>query len=214
MRIKKSIKRVFIISLIILLVVVLVVGGFIGYKKFKQGLSVKEAEVVDEIKDYGYYLEDDAPKAYKALYEDLTDVLNSDEIDEEKYASLVAQMLVFDFYNIDNKMSKNDIGGTQFIIENYRSNFTLEASESVYKYVEHNVYGNRKQDLPVVTEVTIDSIKTNGYKYGKITDDNAYIVKVNVSYKKDLGYPESVVVKLIHTNIDEEKQKLEVFYMK
>lgn len=214
MRIKKSIKRVFIIILIILLVVILAIGGFIGYKKFKQGASVKETEVVDEIKDYGYYLEDDAPKGYKALFEELRDVLNSEEIDEEKYATLVAQMLVFDFYNIDNKISKNDIGGTQFILENYRSNFTLEASETVYKYVEHNVYGNRKQDLPVVTEVTVDNVKTNGYKYKKITDDNAYIVKVNVSYKKDLGYPESVTVKLIHTQLDDEKQKLEVFYMK
>ena len=214
MRIKKSVKRVIVISLIVLLVVVLAIGGFVGYKKFKKGTNVKQAEVVDKIEDYGYYLEEDAPKGYKSLFDELRKVLNSQKEYEELYAKLVAQMLVFDFYNIDNKMSKNDVGGSQFIIENYRSNFILEASETVYKYVEHNVYGNRKQALPVVEETAIDSVKTNGYKYGKIKDDNAYIVKVNVSYKKDLGYPTSVTVKLIHTELEDGKQKLEVFYMK
>ena len=123
-------------------------------------------------------------------------------------------MLVLDFYNLDNKMSKNDIGGTQFIMDNYRSNFILEASETVYKYIEHNVYGNRKQELPKVKEVSVESVNTNTYKYNNITDDKAYIIKVKVSYEKDLGYPTSVVVKLLHTKMENGKTKLEVFYMK
>ena len=146
---------------------------------------------------------------YKNLFDELSNVLNKEEIIEEEYAKLVAQMLVADFYNLDNKISKNDIGGTQFILDSYVENFVLEASETVYKYLEHNIYGDRKQELPQVEEVTVKSIRTNNYTYKKLTDDNAYIITVGITYKKDLGYPEEVVVKMLHND-----KKLEVFYMK
>ena len=214
MKIKKSVKRILIIALVILLVAFLAYGGYTVYKKYKASKGVKTTEIVDKIDEYGYYLEEDAPKGYKNLFEELVKVLKKEEVDEEAYAKLVAQMLALDFYNLDNKMSKNDIGGTQFIMESYRKNFVLEAGETVYKYIEHNVYGNRKQELPVVTEVKVESVNTNSYKYDNITDDKAYIVKVNITYEKDLGYPTSITVKLVHTTMKNEKTKLEVFYMK
>ena len=118
-------------------------------------------------------------------------------------------MTAVDFYNLDNKVSKNDIGGVQFIYSPYKENFVLEASETVYKYIEHNLYKDRTQQLPVVDSSYVDSIKTEKYQYKKIKDDEAYSVNVKLTYKKDMGYPSNVVVKLLHNG-----DKLEVYYMK
>lgn len=209
MRIKKKVKKTFKVIVIIVLVILLLIGGYFVYKRLNNTSSTVTSKVVSEIKDYGYVLEDDAPKGYKELFNELIKVLNEDEVDEEEYAKLVAQLLVFDFYNLDNKISKNDVGGVQFILDDYRENFVYEATETVYKYIEHNVYGDRDQKLPEVESTEIENIRTNNYNYDDLNDDNAYIVKVKVSYKKDLGYPEEVTVKMLHND-----NKLEVFYMK
>ena len=117
-------------------------------------------------------------------------------------------MFVLDFYTFDNKVSKNDVGGTQFILKDYRSNFILKASDTVYKYIELNLDGKRKQELPVVKDTEVIDIKTNNYTYEKIKDSKAYIIKIKITYEKDLGYPTEVTVKLVHQD-----KKLEIFYL-
>lgn len=209
MKLKKSVKKMFVILVVVLLLVVLAYGGYRVYSKISSASNKTKVEVVNEIKEYGYSLEKDAPKLYKNLFEQLQKTLSKEEINEDEYAKLVAQMLVLDFYNIDNKISKNDIGGVQFILKDYQENFILEASNTVYKYVEHNVYGDRKQELPVVKNVSVKEFRTGSYQYGDITDSKAYVVTVNVEYQKDLGYPTEVVVKMLHKD-----NKLQVFYMK
>ncbi len=202
-------KRFKLIILILIAIIVLMLS-FILLKKFVFKPSGNgNAGVVDEIKTHGYTLKENSPAEYKKMYKELEKILSSDEIDEEAYAKQIARMLVFDFYNIDSKISKNDIGGAQFILEKYRNNFILEASETVYKYVEHNIYGDRTQELPVVTSTEVTDIKKSTYSYDDIVDDNCYVINVAVTYKKDLGYPTEVTVKLVHNG-----DKLEAFYMK
>lgn len=212
MRLKKSVKKK--INFVVILVVVLILAlmGFFVYKRFfvTEGKPVP-VKVVDKIDDYGYELEDDATKLYKDLYEELRNLLQQEEFDEKEYASLVSRLLVSDFYNLNNKISKNDIGGVQFIKVDQQKNFILEASETVYKYIEHNVYGNRTQELPIVSEVETLDIKETTYKYKDIDEEKAYKVTVNVTYEKDLDYPSEVVVVLIHNS--ENPKKLEVIKM-
>lgn len=212
MKLKKNVKKK--ISLIIILVVVIILAsvGFFAYKRFfAKSPTVVKPKVVDKIDSYGYELEENALASYKKLYKELSNLLQKDDYDEKEYANLVARLLVTDFYTLDDKISKNDIGGVQFIREAQQKNFILEASETVYKYIEHNVYGNRKQELPIVSETSIKSCDETTYKYKKINEEHAYKVVVEVSYEKDLGYPDSVTVVLIH-NADNEK-KLEVIKM-
>lgn len=209
MKLKKSVKKFLIIVVVILLLVVLAYGGYRVYSKLFKSPGQTKVEVVNEIKKYGYSLEKDAPKLYKNLFEQLDKELAKEEINEDEYAKLVAQMIVLDFYNIDNKISKNDVGGVQFVLQEYQENFVLEASNTVYKYVEHNIYGDREQELPIVKNVSVKEFRTGSYKYNDITDSKAYVVTVNVEYEKDLGYPTEVVVKMLHKD-----NKLQVFYMK
>lgn len=208
MRIKKSVKKKLIIVLVVLLVCALGVGGYFAYKEFKS-TPTNKAKVVDKIDDYGYELESDAPKVYKDLFKQLVSVLKEDPVKDEEYAKLVAQMVVVDFYNLENKVSKNDVGGTQFILESYKDNFILEASDTVYKYLEHNLYKDREQELPEIKEVSLKDIKKIEYSYEKLKDKEAYEAVVELTYKEDLGYPTSVTVKMLHND-----KKLEVFYMK
>lgn len=209
MKLKPRVKKILIITLIVILLGGLTVLGLNVYKLFNTTTKVKEVTVVDEISNYGYVLEDNMTDLYKKLYDELKVVLNKEEVNEEEYAKLVAQMLVVDFYDLESKMSKNDVGGVQFILDDFKDNFVLEAEETVYKYVEHNVYGNRKQKLPEVSNVSVKEIRDGSYTYNDFIDDKAYVVTVNLEYKEDLGYPTEVVVKMLHKD-----NILKVFYMK
>ena len=102
-----------------------VIGGCVlAFNKFSSGKkTTKEVQDVDSIEGYDYTLKDNATKYYKSLFEELKKTLEADDIDEEKYAELVAQMFVADFFNLDNKISKSDVGGTQFVYSDYVNDF-------------------------------------------------------------------------------------------
>ena len=210
MKKKRKLKKKVVVMLILLVILIIGTVGFLVYKNWpKSENSPVEVKVVDKIPEYGYVLSDNAPQVYKDLFKKLVDVLKEQEVDYDEYARIISQMAVIDFYNLDNKSSKNDIGGTQFIKSDNVDNFILEASETVYKYIEQNLDGKRKQKLPVVISSEVKELKNEKYKYKKIEDDKAYKVKVAIDYKEDLGYPKEVTVKLLHTD-----KKLEIYYMK
>ena len=208
MKKRRKLKKKVVVLIVLIIIALFSITGLILYNTFfsKSDNSVK---VVDEIPGYGYTLQDDQPKIYKELFKELAEVLSKDSVDEDEYAKLISQMAVIDFYNLDNKVSKNDVGGVQFIRSKNIDNFVLEASETVYKYIEHDIYGNRNQTLPEVTSSSVKDIKQEAYSYKDIKDDKAYTVTVNIEYKKDLDYPTEVIVKLLHND-----KKLEIYEMK
>ena len=195
---KKSGSNKKIVRLVIIFILILFVM-LVGYNLFgkKKSGKIKQAVKVEEtIEDYGYELEDNETEYYKSLFQDLKIILNEDEIDEEKYASVICQLFLADFFNLDNKISNNDIGGTQFIYESFREDFEKLAQESIYHYVENNIYGDREQELPIVTEVSVVDIKEASYTYLDESDDN------------DMGYQEDVTLVLVHHN-----ERLEIIKM-
>lgn len=208
MKKRRKLKKKVVVLIVLIIIALFSITGLILYNTFfsKSDNSVK---VVDEIPGYGYTLQDDQPKIYKELFKELAEVLSKDSVDEDEYAKLISQMAVIDFYNLDNKVSKNDVGGVQFIRSKNIDNFVLEASETVYKYIEQDIYGNRNQTLPEVTSSSVKNIKQEAYSYKDIKDDKAYTVTVNIEYKKDLDYPTEVIVKLLHND-----KKLEIYEMK
>lgn len=204
---KRKLKKKVVILIILIVVLILCITGFILYKTLSKN-QVAEAKVIDSIEEYGYVLEDDQPKIYQDLFKELSKVLQAENVDEEEYARLISQMFSIDFYNLENKISKNDVGGTMFISTDYVDNFTLKASDTVYKYIEHNLYNDRDQNLPVVTSSSVNKLENVTYEYKSINDDNAYEVTVNLEYEEDLGYPTEIVLTLIHND-----KKLEICEM-
>lgn len=205
---KRKVKFKKILLIIIVLALLIYIGIFIIKKKNKS-TPTKEVEVIDTIDDFGYQLNDNETKYYNELFNKLKEILKEENYDEGEYASLIAKLFLVDFYDLDNKVMKSDIGGTQYVYDNYREDFEKGAKAGPYKYVESNVYGDRKQALPIVKEVIQENIENKIFKYDNTSDSNAYYITMNIEYTKDLGYPKKVEIVLIHNNDRLEVAKIE-----
>ena len=202
-------KRIMILILICIVVIGLIV--FLSSKIFgkKAGNKQEPVKVVDTLEEYGYTLNENETSYYKSLFNELKEELMKDEVDEETYAKVVSKLFIADFFDLNSKITKNDIGGTQFVYSSYQPDFQKYATEGMYKYVESNLYGDRKQELPVVKNVEVTSLKEESYSYLDSKDNHAYIIDVMIEYEKDLGYQTSFTLTLIHTNKKLEIVKLE-----
>lgn len=194
---KKKMRRrlLLVIIFLILAFIIFAVGSYL----IRMGNNKQtEVKVISEIQQYGYKLEDNKTRLYNNLFDELDEELNKKDINEQKYAELVAKLFVVDFYNLENKLNKNDIGGIQFVYTSIRDNFILNAKNTLYKYIESNTNGGRNQELPVVSNVEVVNSKNDSYDYGKKTDTNAYKLTLHWSYKKNLGYQTEADLILIH----------------
>ena len=205
---KRRIKTSAILVLLIIIALGLLAYGIKDLTSSLQPSKQNKVEVLDTIKGYGYKLDENDSKYFKSLFEKLKTVLSKENVDEEKYAKLVAEMFITDFYSLDSALNANDVGGTQFVYKDYRNDFEKGAKDTVYRYVENDIYKNRKQELPSITEVKIDSIKQDSFKTEVASDDKAYYITVKITYNKDLGYPTRSDLILIHND-----KKLEVASM-
>ena len=166
--------------LIAVVIILVAVLAFFLFKNLDSNQETKEVKVVSKISEYGYTLKDSKTKAYKDMFKDLND-----------------------------KASKTDIGGTDFVYTEILDNFLLNAQDTYYKYVENNIYNDRKQSLPIVDEasIKIDDINSAAYAYGTKTDEKAYAVKATWNYTDDeySDYQKEATLVFIH---DEKKLSL------
>lgn len=201
MKLKKKPKRILIAVITIIL---LIVVGVVVYKNIPKTPKVKEAKVLNTIKKYGYTLKDNKSAKYKKLFEELDKILSKDKVDEESYAKKISEMFIYDFYSLNDKTAKTDVGGVEFVYPQILENFLQNAENTFYKYVESNIYNNRKQQLPTVDEITIESIEQTAYAYGDKTDENAYQVKVSWTYTDEAAYSDyqnSATLTFVHDDI-------------
>ena len=189
------------ISILIVVVISLIISGIIIHSYLNREEKENKAQttkVTSSIEGYDYSLTSMDTKYYKELFEKLKKTLESDPRDEELYASLISQLFATDFYTLSNKVGSSDIGGLDFVLESARANFAMKAKDTMYKSVTSNLYGERDQELPEVTKVSIDSITKTSFTYNGTTDAEAYNVKISITYNKDLGYPTSAKLILVH----------------
>ena len=119
MKLKKSVKR----FLFFIAIVIIVGVGIITYSTVMKKDKVAEVKVLKEIKGYGYKLKDNKSESYKKLFAKLEEELKKDSVDEEKYAKLISEMFILDFYSLDEKVAKTDVGGTDFIYQESLNDF-------------------------------------------------------------------------------------------
>ena len=197
MKLKKKAKRVIIILLLILavLLLILVFGDKLGGKS-----KVKETQIVNKIDKYGYNLKDSKTKRYHKMFEELKKILSKDEVDEEEYVKKISEMFIYDFYSLNEKTAKTDIGGVDFVYSGALENFLVKAEDTYYKYVESNIYGNRNQSLPTVKEIEITNVSQEIFAYGDKTDEKAYIVEASWTYTDESfsKYQKSAKLIFIH----------------
>ena len=193
--------------IILLFAFVVVILGYSLYDIYAslQGKNVKETKTVDEILAYNYKIDETASKYVKKTFKELKSVLEAENVDEEKYAELMSKIFVADFYSLDAAINKNDIGGLQFIYQESQEDFSEKAKDTIYRYVENNIYKDRKQELPLVTDVSVSNLEKKAYNKGSISDTNAYYIDLDITYKKDMGYPNEESLILVHSD-----KKLEI----
>ena len=207
MKLKKKVKRFLIIFLII---IVAAVGGFAFYKMTNNSkTTVKKATVLNEIKEYGYTLKSNKSKAYKTEFANLATILEKKEVDEEAYLKSITKLFILDFYTLGDKVANTDVGGVDFIHTDARANFLEKAEDTIYKYVENNMYGERSQTLPTVKAVTIEDIQNVSFTLNKETDTKAYQVTVSWTYTKENDYQNEATLTFAH-----EGKKLSLVEMK
>jgi hypothetical protein len=185
--------------IIISIVLIIIIGGIVGVicaKSSKTELSVKVVEVLDSISGYGYNLEDRDTEIYKEKYLELKSVLEKDEIDYNEYAKLLSELFVIDLYTIDNKNNKYDVGSLDFIYYEDQDDFKNNVLDTMYKLVEDNTNNDRNQELPVVSNTNVTNIKSTKYQKDDVNLE-AYLVNVEITYEKDLGYDKEVKVTVV-----------------
>lgn len=187
------------ILIALIIIVLLVVIGVLAYKYlFKD--DDNEVKVIKKIPAYGYNLNENETELYKTTFDELDKILSEDNVDEKEYAKCISKLFIIDFYTLNNKLSKNDIGGTDFIMESMRDNFTEEARSTFYKYLKVKD-NNRNQRLPVVSKINSVTAEKTTFKYvNKEVDENAYKVTISWDYEEDLGYETSAKMILVKEN--------------
>lgn len=197
-KLKRKPKKLFIIMIsIVVVAIVTAVCYFVFFNKN----NVKETKVVSKIPKYGYTLKSNKSAAYKKLFQELKDILSKDDVDEKKYVKTITKMFIVDFYSLNDHSTKTDVGGTDFVYSTVLENFLVNAEDTIYKYVESNIYKQRTQKLPEVDKVTINSVKKVEYTYGDKTDDEAYQVSASWTYKDTKvaeGYQEEAIFIYVH----------------
>lgn len=190
--------------LVIIIFIVLIIYGITNVLNSNKKTEVT---VMDNIETYGYSLKNNATEYYKTLFKNVSDLLES-EYDDKQYVELISKMFIADFYTLNNKLNKNDIGGVEFVYSSFKNDFISLAKESIYKTVESNIYNNRKQELPIVSNVIINSIENKKFKYDK-NEYDSYYLDASVSYEKDLGYPTALHLVVIKNDNKFEVAKME-----
>ena len=189
-------KLFYFVMISLILVVIIVIGvKFTLEFLVKDDKNVVTKKELDSLELYGYTLDDYDSDLYKEYFNDLKSTLNSKEVNYEDYAKEIVKLFVSDFYTLDNKNDKNDIGGIQFIYDDLKDNFILNASDTVYKYIK-NITSSKNRQLPVVSKINVSDISENTYKIEN-TEYSSYIVTLDWSYEKDYGYETSTKITLI-----------------
>ena len=183
--------------LIAILIVIILVTTIIFL--LNNNKKVEKTKVVDSIDNFSYTLDDRDTKLMKDTYNELKDVLNKDQIDYELYAKTLAKLFVIDLFTMNNKINKYDVGSTEYIYPESVDNFKLNVEDTIYKSMEDNSDGKRKQDLPEVISVDVANIEEVEFEI-KEEIENVYEVNLTWQYEKDLGYDDDATIKLLKVN--------------
>lgn len=196
MKLKKGVKR------LLLILTILIVGGLVAaYLLFYNEKPAKKVKVLNKIAGYGYELKDNKNQEYKKLFSELEKTLKEDPVDEEKYVRVISQMFIVDFYSLSDKLAKTDVGGAEFVHTAASVDFLEKAQDTIYKYVESNLYGDRNQQLPTVKEVTVKKVEKTPFTYNDNSDESAYTVEVEWTYtdtSTSNGYQTTATLVFVH----------------
>lgn len=189
-------KKYKVILIIIIILIVLLAASIVAVKLLSKSDNKDAVKVVDSIDEFGYTLDDRDTKLMKNTYNELKNVLISDEINYEEYAKKLAELFVIDLFTMDNKVNRYDVGSTEYVYPDNVDNFKTNVEDTIYKSMENNSDGKRRQDLPEVSSITNSSVEGSTFLFGEDEYDS-YVVSITWDYVDDLGYDDNATITLI-----------------
>lgn len=184
-------KKYKVLLIIILLLILMVIGCFV-YKQFfyKQEIPSENPpiQITNQIDEFGYTLEDRDTSLFKEKFESLKTLLNKEEYDKKEYITLISELFIIDLYTINNKISKYDVGGLEYVYTDAVSSLKSVVQNSIYKNVENNIDGTRSQSLPEVSSISVTSVTDYTYTMPDKSKVEGYKVVLSWSYVNSLGY--------------------------
>ena len=189
-------KKYKVILIIIIILIVLLVASLVAVKLLSKSDNKDAVKVVDSIDEFGYTLDDRDTELMKNTYNELKNVLSSDEINYEEYAKKLAELFVIDLFTMDNKINRYDVGSTEYVYPDNVDNFKTNVEDTIYKSMENNSNGKRRQDLPEVSSITNSSVEGSTFLFGEDEYDS-YVVSITWDYVDDLGYDDNATITLI-----------------
>lgn len=145
------------------------------------------SNIISNITDYKYTLDDRDTDYMKDTFHELEDILSATEVDYNLYANTLAKLFVIDFYTLNNKINKYDVGSLEYILSSSVDMFRQKALDTIYRDIIDNTYRDRIQDLPEITNVTILDTEEATFTLNE-EEVSAIKVTMNYEYKEDLGY--------------------------
>ena len=192
-------KKYKILLIVIIVLIIVIIATIIAFKFLKGSEPAEPVTVVDRIDNFDYTLDDRDTELMKNTYNELKTVLSSDEIDYEKYAEILSKLFVIDLFTMDNKVNRYDVGSTEYVYPDSVDNFKTNVEDTIYKSMENNSDGKRKQDLPEVSSIDNTSVETSTFTIGE-EEHESFVVNINWSYVSDLGYDDNAIITLIELN--------------
>lgn len=189
-------KKYKVILIIIIILIVLLVASLVAVKLLSKSDNKDAVKVVDSIDEFGYTLDDRDTELMKNTYNELKNVLSADEINYEEYAKKLAELFVIDLFTMDNKVNRYDVGSTEYVYPDNVDNFKTNVEDTIYKSMENNSDGKRRQDLPEVSSITSSSVEGSTFLFGEDEYDS-YVVSITWDYVDDLGYDDNATITLI-----------------
>jgi hypothetical protein len=196
-------KKKYKITLMILATFIIVtILGFLLFqfvlkpKKEEKPPITNTATVTNKIEGYDYTLDDRDTQLFENLFKELKENLENSEINEEEYAKTLAKLFIIDLFTIDNKTSKYDIGGLEYLHQDAKESFRSIILDTIYKTVEDNSDKGRKQELPVVKTIEILNINKTTYQKEN-SKEEAYEIELSWTYEQNLGYDTKAKITMI-----------------
>lgn len=190
--------------LLCLFLIMIAMGSYFIYDSFFKEKEVTAPKVVDEIKKFNYVVNENDSKLFKTTFKELKEVLSKKKIDNKKYAEAVSKLFIIDFFNLNNKTSKNDVGGVQFVYSTYKTDFVDYARDGMYKQVSNKIDTKQKQNLPEVTSVEITKVEevvpANIFEHKNLQNDteaDGYEISITWKYKNGNGFQNSAVLTVV-----------------
>lgn len=192
-------KKYKILLIVIIVLIIVIIAAIVAFKFLKGSEPAEPVKVVDRIDNFDYTLDDRDTELMKNTYNELKTVLSSDEIDYEKYTEILSKLFVIDLFTMDNKVNRYDVGSTEYVYPDSVDNFKTNVEDTIYKSMENNSDGKRRQDLPEVSSIDNTSVETSTFTIGE-EEHESFVVNINWSYVSDLGYDDNATITLIELN--------------